>query len=76
VLQPTVELSASRIVVTFTTAPLPPGGYTCLGNKPVSVVVRLGEPIGARRLVDGACRAGSQASTTAFCIQSATRWKP
>lgn len=76
VLAPTIELDASQIVVTFTVAPAEPGGHTCPSNDIVKFVVDVGEPIGNRELVDGACRNGSDAATTSWCADGAVRWAP
>ena len=75
VLQPTVSADEERIVVTFSVESLPPGAYTCPGNKAVPYVVELDEPIGNRQLVDGACLSGEAASTSA-CSDGAVRWSP
>jgi hypothetical protein len=76
VLQPTVQADESRVVVTFTVARAEPGLHTCQSNRAVPFVVKLAEPIGKRQLVDGACRAGSEASTTAWCVvDGSVRWK-
>jgi hypothetical protein len=64
---------AAEIVVTFTVAPLKPGAYTCMGNDRVARTVNVGEPIGARRLVDGGCQSG-EAKSTSFCEAGAVRW--
>ena len=76
VLQPTIDRSDTRIVVTFTVKPAPPSRGTCQGNDRVPIVVDLGEAIGERQLVDGACRSGGAAATTAFCVDGSVRWKP
>lgn len=73
VLPPAVEFGPTSVVVTFTVEPLPPGEYTCPPNDEVGYLVSLGEPIGNRELVDGACRT-DQARTTSFCKDGATRW--
>ncbi len=75
VLEPTITFGDSEIVVTFAVESLPPGMYTCPSNVEVPSVVNLGQPIGDRKLVDGACRA-NEARTTSFCIDGATRWSP
>lgn len=75
VLEPQVIVEGERIVVTFTVAPLPEGGYPCPGNDQVPYTVQLGEPIGQRTLVDGACLSGEAASTS-FCEEGPTRWTP
>ncbi len=73
VLDPAIAVEPDRVVVTFEVEPLPPGAYTCPGNRPVPYTVDLGGPIGERELVDGACLAG-EATTTASCVDGATRW--
>jgi hypothetical protein len=75
VLDPTITFGANEIVVTFTVESLPPGTYRCPSNVEVPSVVNVGQPIGDRKLVDGACRA-SDARTTVFCVDGATRWSP
>jgi plastocyanin len=74
VLEPTIEKVDTRVVVTFTVEALP-GPHACPGNDQVPIVVDLGEPLGNRQLVDGACRSGGQAATTAFCADGSVRWK-
>lgn len=76
VLQPTIDARDTRIVVTFTVKAAPPGAHTCQGNDRVPIVVDLGEAIGKRQLVDGACRSGQAAATTSFCVEGSVRWKP
>lgn len=75
VLEPHVTADGDRIVVTFTVAPLPEGGYECPSNDQVPYTVQLEEPIGERTLVDGACLSGP-ALTTSFCTEGPTRWAP
>jgi hypothetical protein len=75
VLRPTVVANEDQVIVTLYVEPLPPGHYTCPGNKVVSHVVALDEPIGERQLVDGACLAGEAVSTT-MCSDGAVRWSP
>ncbi len=76
VLEPTIDRGEANITVTFTVAALPPGAYTCQGNRPAPFAVDLGQPIGNRRLIDGACHAGAQAATTSWCADGAVRWQP
>jgi hypothetical protein len=78
VLAPKIVLSESEIVVSFSVAPLPQGEgeYTCPGNPPVPYVVELGEPIGARQLIDAACRPGGVAERTTWCADGDARWSP
>ena len=73
VLKPTVSAGEGQIVVTFTVKALPSGAYSCPGNDQVPHLVDLGEPVGDRRLVDGACLAG-EAVSTSFCIDGPVRW--
>jgi hypothetical protein len=77
VLHPTVKTDEAEVVVTFTVKPADSGAHTCQGNVPVPVAVHLGEAIGHRHLVDGACRSGAPASRTAWCVaDGSVRWKP
>ena len=75
VLDPAITFGDSEIVVTFAVESLPPGTRRCPSNVEVATVVNLGQPIGGRKLVDGACRA-NEARTTSFCVDGATRWSP
>jgi len=69
VLRPGVVANDREVIVTFTVEAAEPGEYTCQGNDAVTATVDIGEPIGDRALVDGACRPGGDAGTTAFCIE-------
>ena len=60
VLKPTVTRSANDVVVTFRVAATS-GVQRCPSNDGVRVVVDIGEPIGRRVLVDGACGPGGAA---------------
>jgi hypothetical protein len=75
VFDPTVSAEEDQIVVTFTVKPLPPDGYKCPGNDQVPHLVKLDEPVGDRKLVDGACLAGEAASTS-YCVDGPVRWPP
>ena len=68
VLPPDVQVLDDRVVVTFEVAALGPGDATCPGNDLVPYTVELGEPIGDRMLIDGACLDGGPAATTSWCI--------
>jgi hypothetical protein len=77
VLAPEIVLSETEIVVTFSVDPLPQDrNYACPGNDLVPDVVELGEAIGPRQLVDGACLPGGAAETTTLCADGAVRWHP
>jgi len=71
-----VRLGDTEIVVTFTVEAIAPGGHTCPGNDEVPFIVDLGEAVGDRELVDGACLSGGEAASTSFCAQGGTRWTP
>lgn len=75
VLAPMITVDEDEIVVTFTVEELPDGNYTCPGNDEVPFVVEIGEAIGQRTLVDGACLDGEAASTS-FCSEGSNRWTP
>jgi hypothetical protein len=76
VLKPTVDRGETEITVTFKVNALPPGAYTCQGGNPVPFAVDLGLPIGNRRLIDGACRPGAEATGTSWCADGSVRWQP
>ena len=76
VFAPQVTLAESEIVVTFSVEALPDGEYTCPGNDVVPYIVAVGEAIGNRPLVDGACAMGSDAESTTFCDGGGVRWTP
>ena len=71
VLAPTVELTDAEVVVTFLVETDLDGGE-CPSNDAVPYEVDLGEPIGDRALVDGACLEGGAVSTS-FCADGAVR---
>ncbi|CAB4785023.1 unannotated protein [freshwater metagenome] len=75
VLKPNVKRSVNAIVVTFRVAAVS-GLQLCPANRSVPVVVNVGEPIGSRILVDGACSADATAKATASCDNGGTRWNP
>lgn len=65
--EPDVVLTSDEITVTFTVDPLPDDSYNCIGNPSVSYEVNLGEPVGDRKLVDGACN--GEAAGTDTCVE-------
>lgn len=73
--EPMVTFTEQRIVVTFTVEPLPPGGYDCPSNDEVERVVDLGQEVGRRQIVDGACLEG-EATSTSSCADGPVRWSP
>jgi hypothetical protein len=74
VLPPEIVWSDDQVSVTFGVEALPQDvAYTCPGNDAVSFVVELGQPIGQRQLVDGAC-ASEVAAGTSFCRDQGVRW--
>jgi heat shock protein HslJ len=73
VLEPDVSADGEQVVVTFSVEPM--SGGDCPSNNSVRYVVELGEPLGDRDLVDGACLAG-EAAATSFCSEGAVRWPP
>ena len=64
VLAPTIERTADTVTVTFTVEKASPGAHTCPGPLPTPYDVDLGEPIGNRSLVDGACLSGAAATSS------------
>lgn len=77
VLEPTIEVSETEVVVTFFVEALDSDlEQTCPGNDEVPYEVILAEPIGERPLLDGSCRSGGEAASTSFCAAGAARWVP
>ena len=74
VYEPGIVIGDSEIVVTFSVEPLDPGDYACPSNDEVPYVVNIGEPIGERRLVDGACLDDGEAASTSSCEAGPERW--
>ncbi len=73
--EPEVTIEEDRVVVTFTVESLSGGAYYCPGNDWVPYEVEVGEPIGNRELVDGACFT-EEAERTSFCADGPERWTP
>jgi len=70
---PVIDVEASTITITFRIKPHISGG-SCQGTPGVAYRVHLGEPLGRRTLVDGACQPGNNGlDTTAFCLQHGVR---
>jgi hypothetical protein len=77
VLRPGVVFEDGEVVVTFTVARAGDGFYACPGNDQVPYEVDLGQPLGDRRLVDGGCGPGAEASGTSYCeSRRGVRWPP
>lgn len=74
VLAPRVTVEDNRIVVTTPVAYTGDDTATWLENDVVPLTVELGEPIGSRSLVDGACLT-TDAADTSFC-RDEVRWRP
>lgn len=72
VLDPDVSYHHDRIVIRIDVAPSGHTDADCRGNDAVPITVELTEPVGGRRLVDGACLDGD-AVNTSFC-ESDVRW--
>ncbi len=73
VLDPVINAGEDEIVITFSVEALPAGDYNCPGNDRVSYLIELEEPVGQRRIVDGACRHGDAAETS-HCTTE-VRWE-
>lgn len=54
-LDPVIVYESDQVVITIDAAPNGPGGANCQGNDVVPVTVELSEPLGERKLIDGAC---------------------
>lgn len=75
VLRPGVVASGEVLTVTFTVEPLEGDGEaTCQGNDEVRYQVDLEEPLGDRRLLDGACGPGGDRPCAPGELQ--VRWPP
>lgn len=73
--RPGVVFTDTEVVVAFTVEPDPDGG-NCPTNDRVPYEVQLGQPIGDRVLVDGACSSGGEAATTSYCDEDrGVRWR-
>ncbi|MDJ1114725.1 hypothetical protein [Microbacterium dauci] len=72
--EPRVTAEDDRIVITTPVADNGSDDGECPGNDVVPLTVDLGEPIGERTLVDGACLS-TEAADTELCAD-AVRWRP
>lgn len=71
---PVIVDEPDQVVITFSVVPLDPTfDYTCPTNDANSVVVQLDEPLGHRRLVDGACLRDARAMPPALCDTDGVR---
>lgn len=75
VFDPQVSLGSEVVTVRFDVESIGDGPQLCPGNDEVAVVVDLGEPLGDRRLEDGACSAGNESLSSA-CDDDGIRWSP
>lgn len=77
VLRPGIVMTDTEVTITFTAEALPPDKvYPCPGNDPVPYVVDLGQPIGARSLIDGLCVTDPKMRSISMCADSAgVRWR-
>ena len=73
VFDPNIDADDDEIIITFTVAPIS-GDQECPSNDAVPFVVELDEPIGDRRLVDGACRSGE--APARLCDPNDPIWVP
>jgi hypothetical protein len=71
-LAPVIDTSDDAVTITFRIDPHISSG-TCEGTAGVGYLVRLGEPIGKRALVDGGCESVSGLSSTVFCVPDGVR---
>ncbi len=63
---PAVTVTDESIIITATVSPVASGVASCQGNDQVAHQLDLPEPLGDRRLIDGAC-ADPEAGGTVFC---------
>lgn len=76
ILEPKVGVRGDEIVITFEVAtPIgrPNTGIVCASNDVKTYVVNLGEPVGDRTLVDGACP-GTSPARDPWCADDGVRW--
>lgn len=64
--EPTVELTETEAVITFTVSPGPPEAANCQGNDQVPYVLTVPRGLDDLTLIDGAC-ASTEARTTVYC---------
>ena len=76
VLEPQVEVEATRIVIRAVVEKQQPGGYTCPSNNIVPVTVELPSPIGKRELFDAVCLDSHQLTTATCAYDLGIRWHP
>jgi hypothetical protein len=72
-LQPTIDVTATTVVITFRMSPAVTGNVTCPATAGVPYHVDLGQPLGNRSLVDGECRADDGAQSTGDCAKDGVR---
>lgn len=74
VVEPQIDRDRHQVTVTFrVTPPAGPGAQTCQGTAPILHRVDLGEPLGARDLVDGQCAADAAVAGTSHCAPTDVR---
>jgi hypothetical protein len=76
VLRPGVDVRDDAVVLTFTVEATGDGFFTCPGNNQVSHLVDLGQELGNRSLIDGACVSSELAAGTERCSDEGVRWVP
>ena len=67
-----VVAGEGQIAIRASVEPLYGSAYNCLGNNAVPTTVDLGEPLGDRELIDGACE-HERAAATRIC-ETSVRW--
>lgn len=65
-----LRITDTQVIVTFSVENNREGDATCPSNNWVKYAVDLGEPLGNRNLIDGACLTRGEAATTSFCSDS------
>lgn len=72
---PEVTWEDDQVVLTFTVSPGESDDVeTCEDGGPVAHEVTLDQPVGDRRMVDGACLPGGAAETTSHCTTGGIRF--
>ncbi len=72
---PDINVDEAEVVVTFFVSPGEPLAANCSGNNSVAYDVVLPEPLGDRRLLDGACDR-PEARSLVFCEPDGIRSSP
>jgi hypothetical protein len=76
VLEPQIQVEATRIVIRALVETQKPGGYNCQSNNVVPITVKLPSSIGHHELFDAVCLDSHQLTTASCAYDQGIRWKP